>query len=63
MSNVKIIRENSNAGGMVYCLGIIGAIVYYWQQADTFWQGVVGFFKALVWPAFLVHKVLETLNM
>lgn len=54
------IREGSAAGGgMIYCLGWIGAIVYYFQQADTFWQYVVGFLKSLAWPAFLVCKAME----
>jgi hypothetical protein len=45
------------ACGGIYFLGFIGAAVYYIQQSATFWQGVVGFLKALVWPAFLVYKL------
>jgi len=45
-------------GGGIYFLGFIGAAVYYIQQSATFWQGVVGVLKALVWPVFLVHKLL-----
>jgi hypothetical protein len=45
-------------GGGLYFLGIIGAAVYYIQQSATFWEGVVGVLKALVWPAFLVYKLL-----
>jgi len=41
-------------------LGFIGAAVYYIQQATSFGDGVL---KALVWPAFLVHKLLEFLKM
>lgn len=44
-------------GGGVYFVGFIGAAVYYIQQSTTFWQGVLGVLKALVWPAFLVYKV------
>lgn len=44
-------------GGM-YFLGFLGSAVYYIQNAVTFGQGFVGFLKALVWPAFLVHKLL-----
>ncbi len=44
--------------GSVYFLGFIGAAVYYIQAATGFWGGVVGVLKALVWPAFLVHKLL-----
>lgn len=45
-------------GGSVYGLGFIGAAVYYIQAATGFWGGVVGVLKAIVWPAFLVHKLL-----
>jgi hypothetical protein len=40
-------------------MGIIGAAIYYISQATTFWMGVVGFLKALAWPAFLVYEVLK----
>ncbi len=51
--------KNAHASsGAVYGLGLIGAAVYYIQMADSFGAGVVGFLKALVWPAFLVYKLL-----
>ena len=59
MSTVKIVRENTNTGGgMVYGLGFIGAVIYYWQLADTLGQYVMGLLKAIVWPAMVVYKVL-----
>jgi hypothetical protein len=56
-------RVNRNAGGgnAVYGLGLIGALVYYIQQADGFWSGVVGILKALVWPAFVIYELLKFL--
>lgn len=47
---------------MVYGLGFIGAAVYFIQHAVGFWMGVLGFLKALVWPVFLVYKLLEFLK-
>ncbi len=44
--------------GGVYFLGFLGSLVYYIQQSSTFGEGFVGFLKALVWPAFLVYKLL-----
>ncbi len=44
--------------GGAYFLGFIGAAVYYIQQATGFWAGVLGILKAVVWPAFLVYKLL-----
>ena len=46
----------------VYGLGLIGACVYYFTHAATFWIGVLGFLKALVWPAFLVFESLKFLG-
>ena len=46
----------------IYGLGFIGAAVYYIGHAATFWLGVLGFLKALVWPAFLVHGLLKLVN-
>ncbi|MBW2980043.1 hypothetical protein KY360_01320 [Candidatus Woesearchaeota archaeon] len=48
-------------GGGVYCLGFIGAAVYYISTATSFWNGVWGFIKALLWPAFLVFEALKAL--
>jgi hypothetical protein len=45
-------------GGSIYFLGFIGAAVYYLQLSTTFWTGVLAILKALVWPAFLVYKLL-----
>jgi len=46
----------------VYGLGFIGALIYYISHATGFWVGVVGFLKALLWPAFLVYEALRTLG-
>lgn len=50
-------------GGFGYFMGFIGAAVYYISNATSFWGGVVGFLKAIVWPAFLVFEVLKYLGM
>ncbi|MEK6926598.1 MAG: hypothetical protein AABW50_04945 [Nanoarchaeota archaeon] len=44
--------------GGIYGLGFIGAAIYYIQQATGFWSGIIGILKALVWPAFIVYKLL-----
>jgi len=54
---------SSGMAGAVYCVGFIGAAVYYISTATGFGMGVIGFLKALVWPAFLVHGLLEFLGM
>ena len=54
-----VMMKCNNAGGAVYGFGFVGALVYYLQHATTFMVGLLGFLKALVWPALLVYKVLE----
>jgi hypothetical protein len=49
--------------GGVYGVAFVGAVVYYLQHATTFGEGVLGFLKALVWPAMLIYKLLEFLKM
>jgi hypothetical protein len=49
---------NKGTCNAVYGLGLIGAAIYYIQQADTFWVGVLGLLKAIVWPVFVVYKLL-----
>jgi hypothetical protein len=53
--------KSHGAGGGIYGLGFIGAAVYYIQAASGFWPGVLGFLKALVWPAFLVFELFKFL--
>jgi hypothetical protein len=51
------------AGGGIYGLGIFGALFYYWQQADAFWEYVWAIFpKAVFWPAFLVYEGFSALG-
>lgn len=49
--------------GAVYGLGFIGAAVYYISHATGFVMGLIGFLKAIVWPAFLVYEALKQLGM
>jgi len=48
-------------GGGFYFLGFLGAAIYYISAATTFWVGVLGFLKAIVWPVFLVYELLQFL--
>lgn len=57
-------RENYNnasrhSGSAVYGLGFIGAVIYFISTATSFWMGVVGIFKAIFWPAYLVYKAFS----
>jgi len=56
-------RGYGGGGGAVYGLGFIGACVYFIGTAPTFWLGVLGFLKAIVWPALLVFAALKSLGL
>ncbi len=58
----KRYRNYSKSSGTVYFLGFIGAAIYYISAATTFWIGVLGFLKAIVWPIFLVMEALKFLG-
>jgi len=51
------------SGGALYGLGFLGALYYYLTTATSFFAGVFGVVKALLWPAFLVYGVLKYLGM
>jgi hypothetical protein len=55
-------RLKSNSNNAVYGVGFVGAAVYYISVATGFWMGVLGFIKAIFWPAFLVYEVLKNLH-
>ena len=58
----KNYNSNHATGGAVYFFGFIGAAIYYISTATTFWVGVLGFLKAIVWPVFLVMEALKSLG-
>jgi hypothetical protein len=51
------------SGNAVYGLGFVGSAIYYISTATSFWMGVLGILKAIVWPAFLVFELLKSLGM
>ena len=61
--NKKVeIHHSGGSTGTVYGLGLIGAWVFYLKRATTTEEKVKGFFKGLVWPAFMVYEMLIFLN-
>ena len=56
-------KKHCGTSGCIYGMALIGAAVYYIQNADTFWMGVLGVLKAIVWPALLIYNLLGSLGM
>jgi hypothetical protein len=50
-------------GGALYGVGFLGALVYFFQQATDFSGFIIGFIKALFWPAMLVYESLKFLRV
>jgi hypothetical protein len=50
------------AGGAVYGLGMIGALVYFLRTAESREDYVLAVGKAVVWPAILVYLALRRLG-
>lgn len=60
MKNKKI--TGTSPSGVIYGLGFIGAAVYYISHATGFGYGVLGLFKAVVWPVFVIYEMLSHLG-
>jgi len=58
----KNMKSNGVCGG-IYGMAFIGAAIYFIQHASSFWAGVFGILKAIIWPATVMYKVLELLNI
>lgn len=51
--------SNHGTSGALYFVGFVGALIYWMQAAVGFGAVVTGILKAIVWPAYIVYKLLE----
>lgn len=58
---IKVVKDDGSLGFVLF-MAWAGAVVYFVGQVDGFWNIVVAFLKACVWPAFLVYQGLEALG-
>jgi len=61
-ASAKAGRSAPRASSGLYGLGFLGALVYHIQDATSFWDGCVGVFQSVFWPAFLVYDALDFLG-
>jgi hypothetical protein len=54
-------KAGAAGGGAIYGLGIFGAWVWFFQQANTFWEYVLAVIQGIFWPAFMVYDVFRAL--
>jgi len=60
-NKVKVVHKGGPAGAAF--LTFIGAAVYFVQQASGFGESLVAILKAMVWPAFFIHRVFELIRL
>ena len=49
--------------GWVFFTAWVGAIVYFVSNVDGFWNIIVAFLQACVWPAYVVYYGLQGLGV
>lgn len=59
----KVEVVNKGPGGFIFLLTYIGAAIYFVQSNEGFWGFVLGLLQAAVWPAFLIHRVFQLLQI
>lgn len=59
----RIRSASCSSGGAFYGLGFIGSLIYYISVAPSFWIGVIGILKSIVWPVFLIYGLFKFLGM
>lgn len=60
MSKTTNAVKADGGGGAVYGLGLLGALIYFIRAADSIWEGLLGILQAILWPAYVVFKLLES---
>jgi hypothetical protein len=53
---------NCNSGA-VYGMGLIASLIYFLQNAQGLVEILLGIGKAILWPAFVVYKLLGFLGL
>lgn len=57
----QTITKTTAGGGAFLVLAFIGALVYFWSQADSAGDKILAILQAVVWPAYLIYGALLTL--
>ncbi|MGF1647188.1 MAG: hypothetical protein ACFCVF_09765 [Kineosporiaceae bacterium] len=60
-SRRRTVDRAGGAWGGFYFIGGIGALVYFWQQADSLGGYLLAILKSFVWPAFFVYDAFGAL--
>lgn len=55
--------QAAGPGGYVFFVAWIGAVIYFVNQVDGFWNIVLAVLKSFVWPGYLVYHILGLLHI
>lgn len=58
----KVIHRSGGPMGFVMFVAWFGALVYFINHAHGFWEVVLAFLQACVWPAILLYHALGALG-
>lgn len=59
---VEMINQGGPIGFVLF-VAWFGALVYFINHAQGFWEVVLAFLQACVWPALVLYRVLEILAL
>ena len=48
---------------MAFFATYVGALIYFIDKANGFWEVILAFLQAAVWPAYLINKVFTLLQI
>jgi hypothetical protein len=60
MKNINV--KNQGPLGWVFFVAWVGAVVYFVNESTGFWGFILAILKACVWPAYVVHDVLQMIG-
>lgn len=60
--SVKVVNDGGPMGYVMF-MAWVGAVVYFVGSVDGFWNIIVAFIKACVWPAYVTFEVLKNLGL
>ncbi len=65
MKNSKSVKVINSSGpwGFTLFLGFIGALIYFVNLANGFWEVILAVLKACVWPVYVVYYSLQGLGV
>ncbi|MEX1077835.1 MAG: hypothetical protein WED09_01845 [Homoserinimonas sp.] len=57
----RIVRDGQ--WGFIFLLAFVGAAIYFVSESNgTFWGVILGLLQAIVWPAYVVFHVLQSMG-